>query len=273
MAGALRRPGGALAAGLLLAFAAAAFLGPLVAGSPLDQALTERLASPSLAHPMGTDHLGRDVMSRALHGMRASLAVAVAVAVIAGLGGGLAGLASGYFGGVLDLLLQRLADAVMAVPLLVFALALLATVGMSTPAMIAVLAVAFAPLPMRVARASALSLRSAPYVDAARALGMSEWRVIAAHVLPNAAGPWLVVVAGQAGAAVLAESSLSFLGFGATEPLPSLGGMLAGQAQVLLHSAPWLVLWPGVLIAVLVLAANLLGDALADAAAGPERPR
>ena len=251
----------------------AAALAPIALTSPQRQDLAQRYVGFSAAHPMGTDQFGRDQLSRVLRGTRASLLVAIAVGALSGLGGGLIGLFSGYFGGRLDLVLQRLVDAVMSIPLIVLALALIVATPGSRMGVIVALSIGFAPLMIRVTRASALSLRQAAYAEAARAMGASAGAVLARHIVPNAAAPWIVLAGAQVGAAVLAESSLSFLGFGAPVAQPSLGALLGGEVQSSIQRAPWLVVWPGLVIALLVLGVNLVADALADGLTATDRRR
>ena len=259
--------------GMLLIAVLAAVFGPFALPSPLEQDLESRYLAFDPAHPMGTDQFGRDLLARVLHGARGSIIVGAAVGLISGLAGGLIGLVSGYAGGRLDLAVQRVIDALMAMPLIVLALALVVALPESRFGLVAALSVGFAPLVVRVTRASALSLRSTLYAEASRAMGAAPWMVLLRHVAPNAAGPWLVIVGAQIGAAILAESSLSFLGFGGPASNPSLGGLLAGEAQTSIHRAPWLAVWPGVAIAFLVLGVNLAADGLADglATAGARR--
>ncbi len=251
---------------LLLALGVAAALAPLIAPrDPTAQELSSRLQGLSLAHPMGTDQFGRDVFSRVLYGLRVSLGVALASVLLAGAAGGLLGLASGYFLGPLDLLLQRGIDLLMAFPTLLLALLMVAAMGSSTGTVVLAIAVAYTPLAARVTRASALSLRGRPFIEAARAAGATEWRVLIVHVAPGCVGPWLVLVSAELGTAVLAESSLSYLGLGTHEPAPSLGAMLSGAALQHMESAPWLAIWPGLALALAVFAFSLLGDGLRDA--------
>ena len=260
-------PGGAAGVaggGMLLIAVLAALFGPLALPPPLEQHLDSRYLAFDGAHLMGTDQFGRDLFARVLHGARESIVAGAAVGLISGLVGGLIGLVSGYVGGKLDLAVQRVVDALMAMPLIVLALALVVALPESRFGVIAALSIGFSPLVVRVTRASALSLRSTPYAEASRAMGALPWAVLLRHVAPNAAGPWLVVVGAQIGAAVLAESSLSFLGFGGPAPNPSLGGLLGGEVQTSLHRAPWLAIWPGAAIAFLVLGVNLVADGLAD---------
>ena len=262
---ALRRADGRAGFVLLGLLLVAAVLAPALGGSLDAQELAVRLEGPSITHPMGTDHLGRDMLSRVLHGARHSVSTGFLVAAGAGLLGGLAGLAGGYLGGWVDGLVCRLIDMLMALPLLVLALAIVAALGPSRWGVAVALAVAFSPVTARVARAGARSVRAAGYVAAARVAGAGSAAVLRSHVLPNAAGPWLIVVSTQVGAAVLAEASLGFLGLGGAGASASLGAMLGGEAQTYMHGAPWLVVWPGAVLALLVLSANLLGDAFAGA--------
>jgi peptide/nickel transport system permease protein len=212
---------------------------------------------------LGTDHLGRDLAARLAAAMRGSLAMAGLAALISGAAGGVIGLASGYAGGWVDMAVQRATDGVMALPLIVLALAVVAATGPSKTGIVAALSVAFIPLTARVARASALTLRTAAYVDAARATGATGRHTVMKHVIPGAAGPWAVVVAAQAGGALLAEASLSFLGLAPAGTL-SLGGMLGREAQVYMHSSPWIIVWPGLALVLATLSANLIGEGLAD---------
>ncbi len=254
------------AAGLLLLVAMSITAAAAIAfgSDPLDQNLRNRLVAPGVGHLLGTDQLGRDLLVRISYAFRASLGVAVSVALISGVMGAAIGLISGYLGGRPDAVVQRAIDALMALPLLVMALAVVAAAGPSPFGVTVALSLAFLPLSVRVARASALTLRSAGYVESARAMGASTTEVIRRHLLPNAAGPWVVILAAQAGGALLAEASLSFLGVGA-HGAGSLGSMLGRDAQVYMHSSPWLVIWPGAALAILTMAFNLLGDGLTSA--------
>jgi peptide/nickel transport system permease protein len=236
---------------------------PIVGQPHTEQRLIEQLQGPRAAHPLGTDQLGRDQLSRIAAATRGSLTTVGVVLVIAGVGGGAVGLLSGYFGGTFDLLLQRAIDAMMAVPLIVLALAVVTAFGASAWTMNGAIAFVFTPLSVRVARSSALSLRTTGYVESAMVSGASSLRIITRHLAPGAAGPWSLIVAAQAGGAVLTEATLSFLG--AVPPgRPSLGSLLGGEAQTYMYTAPWLIIWPGVVLALLALAANLAGDWLAE---------
>lgn len=272
----------ALSAAVVLAvLAVASFSAPLVAlAMGLDPEATDlfnRLAPPSPAHPLGTDELGRDLLLRLLAGGRVSLAVGIAAALVASVIGTLLGLAAGYLGGRVDAVLMRLADGVIALPLLPLLIVLaavdLSKIGVppdlaysdtaSMVRLVVLVALVGWPVTARLVRASTLSLRRREFVEAARALGFSPWRIALRHVLPNAMGPILVAATLSVGNVVLFESVLSFLGLGIRPPTPSWGNMLTG-AQELIWEAPSLAIWPGALIFATVVSVNLLGDALRD---------
>ncbi len=253
---------------LIVAIAA---LAPIGLSAPLEQDLENRFIRASFDHPLGTDQFGRDQLSRVVHASRQSLIVASLVALISGLGGGVLGIVSGYVGGKFDLLVQRAVDAVFALPLVVLALVAVTTYPNSRLAIVIVLSIGFAPIIVRVTRASALSVRTTPFVEASRAMGTSTAQIIVRHVVPNVVGPWLIVAGTQVGVSILAESSLSFLGFGAPIANPSLGSLLGGEAQTFLHRAPWLIIWPGLAITLLVLSINLLFEGFATGARAEHR--
>lgn len=241
-----------------------ALVTPLAGPEPGRQSLGHILESPATSHLMGTDQLGRDQFSRVAAGVRSSLVTVTVVVLVAGVGGGAIGLLSGYRGGRLDLLLQRVVDSVMAMPLIVLALAVVTAAGTSFWSVTLAIGVAFSPLTIRVTRSSALSLRNADYVAAARINGASTLRIIGRHLLPNAIGPWAIVAASQAGAAVLVEAALGFLGIAPGRI--TLGGLLGGDTQTFMHSAPWLIIWPGITLALMALSVNLLGEWIAVSA-------
>ena len=241
------------------------FVGPIGSETSGRGDLENSLSGPSWSHPMGVDQLGRDLFARVSEGLRGSVMVGASVAAISGIAGGILGLASGFWRGWPDLLLQRLTDALMAVPLLVLALAVIAATGPTRTGVVVALSVAFTPLIVRVARSSALTLREAGYVEASWASGASAWHIVSRHLAPNAFGPWAVVVSTQVGGAVLAEASLSFLGAGPGGSA-SLGSLLGGEAQTYAFAAPWLIIWPGIVLAAVSIAAILIGDGLAESA-------
>ena len=222
------------------------------------------LARPSEEHLLGTDHLGRDIYSRIVHGARVSLIVGIGSTLLGSVLGGIIGLLSGYAGGKTDLITQRLLDILQGLPLLVLALVMSASLGPSIQNVIIAISIPIVPRASRVIRASVLSIREMQYIEAARALGLRHLRIAFRHVLPNTVGPFIVLVTAQLGAAILVEAALSFLGLGVPEPYPSCGRMLSVSAAEYAQKAPHLVLFPGIAISLAVFGSNLFGDALRD---------
>jgi len=252
--------GGLLLAALLLAALAA----PLVARrDPSAQGAgpEARFLPPSADHPFGTDRLGRDLFSRTVHGARVSLAVGFGAALVATAIGTLVGAAAGYFRGPADTIAMRGADAFLAFPRLVLLIAAVAAFRPTVPLLAVVLGATGWMGTARLVRARVLSLRSEPFVEAVRALGLPHASILFRHVIPNALGPALVAGTLGVGNAILLESSLSFLGFGVPPPAPSWGNMIAGGRDVLL-SAWWVTAFPGLALVATVLAVNLIGDGL-----------
>jgi peptide/nickel transport system permease protein len=220
--------------------------------------------APSGEHVLGTDHLGRDVWSRIVTGARISLFVAL-VAVLAGDGVGLAwGIVSGYFGGRIDLVSQRILDALLSFPGLILAMLLLVALGAGLSTVIIAIAVTRIPLSTRVIRSVALSTKSLAYVEAARTVGASPLRILVSHVAPQCIAPFLVIVSANIGVAITTEAGLSFLGIGIPPPTPTWGNMLGGVLAESFRPPWWLVVYPGLALTSTVLAANLFGDALRD---------
>jgi len=252
-------------AAVLVIAAAAALLAPLVAPhDPLKQDLNHALARPDRAHLLGTDNVGRDVLSRVIWGTRVSLVAGLGSVGIAVLAGGLLGLLAGYAGGRIDGLVMRLMDAVLSFPPLVLALALGAVLGAGLTGVLIALGVVYTPTFARLMRGQVLSITAREYVDAARALGVPGWRIAWAHVLPNATAPIVVQASLSVAFAILAEASLSFLGLGVQPPAASWGSMInAGRGY--LQQAPWIVFGPGAALFVTVVGLNFVGDAVRDA--------
>jgi peptide/nickel transport system permease protein len=261
----LHRPVAVAGLIVIVLFIGVAILAHVIA--PYDPVATSWTAirkAPSLAHWMGTDENGRDVLSRVIFGARASLLAGVVSVLIAAGIGVPAGLMAGFAGGWIDVILSRIVDAMLACPFLILAIALAAFLGPDlTNAMIAI-GVSTAPRFMRVARAATLDASSNDYVEAARAIGNPAWRVAVRHVLPNIVPPIMVQGTLAIAAAIIAEASLSFLGLGQQPPDPSWGSML-NSAQRFLSQAPWLAVFPGLAIFLAVLSFNLVGDGLRDA--------
>ena len=252
-------------AAVLVIAVAAALLAPAVAPhDPLKQDLNHALARPDRVHLLGTDNVGRDVLSRVIWGTRVSLVAGLGSVGIAVLVGGLLGLLAGYAGGRIDGLVMRLMDAVLSFPPLVLALALGAVLGAGLTGVVIALGVVYTPTFARLMRGQVLSITAREYVDAARALGAPGWRIAWAHVLPNATAPIVVQASLSVAFAILAEASLSFLGLGVQPPAASWGSMInAGRGY--LQQAPWIVFGPGAALFVTVVGLNFVGDAVRDA--------
>jgi peptide/nickel transport system permease protein len=231
---------------------------------PLTVDSAHALAHPGLQHWMGTDSFGRDVWARIVHGARISLAVGIGSTALGSAIGVIIGLTSGYLSGWVDLVFQRITDILQALPLLVLALVMTAALGPSLPNVILAIAIPLIPTVSRVIRANTLALREQPFVEAAKSIGMSETRIALRHVLPNTLAPLIVLATAQLGSTILTEASLSFLGLGIPEPYPSWGRMLSESAAEYVRVAPWLVIFPGIAISLVVFGTNLFGDALRD---------
>jgi peptide/nickel transport system permease protein len=261
----LRHPLGAAGAVIMAVFVLGALFAELITFyDPLHTDSALSLAPPGAAHLMGSDFMGRDIYARIVYGARISLAVGIGSTLLGCIFGTMIGLSSGYLGGWVDLLAQRVIDILQALPLLVLALVMAAALGPSLKNTIIAIAIPLVPAVARVIRSNTLALRELPFVEAARAIGMSEFRVAVRHVLPNTLAPVIVLATAQLGAAILTEASLSFLGLGVPEPYPSWGRMLSESAAEYVRTAPWLVIFPGAAISLTVFGTNLLGDALRD---------
>lgn len=260
----LRRNSGAvLGFTLLIILVVSALLGPLFLGSPLEQNLELRLHAPSAAHPFGTDQLGRDVLSRTLHGGRISLGLGVGVMLASLLIGSSVGLLAGLLGGWWDEIIMRVTDIFLAFPGLILAMAISAALGPNlTNVMIAVALVSW-PAYARLVRAQVLALREREFVEAARALGSSQGRIALRHLLPNTLAPLLVQGSFDVGSAILTAAGLGFIGFGAQPPTPEWGAMVS-ETRNYITQAPWASSAPAIAILLTVLAFNLIGDALRD---------
>jgi peptide/nickel transport system permease protein len=262
----LRRPLGAVGAAIIVVMLAVAVLAPVIARyDPVINDFSAMLAPPSNAHWLGTDAFGRDVLSRLIYGSRTALLVGFGASVLGATLGSVLGVASAYFGGRVDLYLQRVMDVFLSFPLIILALALVAILGNSIPNLIMAIMVPMIPRSALVIRSSALAIREMPYVDAARAAGFGHGRIILRHMLPNVMAPYLIMLTAFLGQAILLESSLSFLGLGVQEPIAAWGLMLRGAAVEFAEAAPWMAIFPGLAISLSVFAFNLFGDSLRDA--------
>jgi peptide/nickel transport system permease protein len=254
---------------VLAVVVAAVFASVISPFDPLAQDIGQRLKEPGWqdaqgrVHALGTDHLGRDILSRIVFGSRIALLVGLAAVVISGVLGMIIGLVAGYFGGRMDDFLMRLADVQLAFPFILLAIAVIGVLGPSLRNIIIVIGVSSWVVYARVVRGEVLSIREREYVHAAVALGSRHWRVLMTHVLPNTFTPWLVVATLDMARVIVIESALSILGLGVQPPTPTWGGMLA-DGRVYLSTAWWLATFPGLAILITVLGINLFGDGLRD---------
>lgn len=254
----------ALGLTIVLGLYVIAIVGPGVTSNPNHQQLAERLQGPSLAHLLGTDNFGRDVLSRTVWGARVSLAVSLSATLLTLMIGLVAGLTAGFFGGVWDMAIMRFTDVFIAFPIFVLLLTVIAIYGSSLTLLIIFLGLAAWPLTARLVRAEVLSLVTRDFVLTARSIGASEFRIIVHHILPNVIGVLLVAATLRIGSVILVEAGLSYFGLGITPPTPSWGNIVAA-GQAYLDTAWWISVFPGAAIVMTVMAYNLLGDGLRDA--------
>src|SRR5438477_2936387 len=261
-----RKPLGAVSAALLVVLVLTAIFADLLSPyDPLATAPEIRLQAPSRAHAFGTDDIGRDVLSRVIHGSRISLWVGLLAVGIGTAVGMVIGLACGYWEGRLDMILQRVMDAIQAIPGLVLALAIVSVLKPNTTNAMLAIAMVIIPGNSRIVRGAVMSAKQNRYVEAAQAIGCRHPRIILSHILPNVTAPILVIASIWLGNAILIEATLSFLGVGTQPPTPSWGLMLSSTGRAFMEQAPWLAIFPGLAISLSVLAFNLFGDTLRDA--------
>jgi len=236
---------------------------------PLQLDYGAMLAAPSWEHWLGTDAFGRDVFSRIIYGARTALLVGFLASFTGSTLGALIGVVSAFFGGRVDMSIQRFMDVLLSFPIIVLALAVVAVLGKFMVAgldlnLIVAIAIPMVPKVARVVRASALAVREMPYIDAARAAGFSDARIMLRHIVPNVTAPYLIMFTAYVAQAILLEASLSFLGLGVTEPTAAWGLMLSGSSAEFYREAPWMIIFPGLAISLAVFAFNLFGDSLRD---------
>ncbi len=254
---------------ILVMILAAAFADVVAPYDPLEINFMAILSPPSAEHWMGTDDFGRDIFSRVVYGARTALAVGFISSLAGCTIGALIGMVSGYFGGWVDTVIQRVMDVILSFPIIVLALAVVAVIGKNVVGgidinLIIAIGLPIIPKVARVVRSSTLAIRELPYIDAARAAGFSHSRIVLRHILPNVTAPFLIMLTAYVAQAILLEASLSFLGLGVTEPTPAWGLMLSGSAAQFYQQAPWMIIFPGLAISLAVFAFNLFGDALRD---------
>jgi peptide/nickel transport system permease protein len=242
-----------------------AVFAPWIAPYPFDETnVRQRLKPPGTQFYLGTDNLGRDVFSRIVYGARVSVTVGFSAVTLSILLATTVGITSGYFGGKFDVLVQRVVDAWMAFPNLLFVLFIMAVLGPGLLNVILALGVVNAANRSRVIRSATLAAKENQFVEAARAVGAGHLRIILLYILPNVMAPIIIIATNALGGVILAESTLSFLGFGVPPPHPSWGEMLSGSGRSYMYRAPWMAIWPGVAISLGVFGFNMLGDALRD---------
>jgi peptide/nickel transport system permease protein len=267
----IRRKGAVLGLVVLILFVGFAVFAPLISPyDPIVQSWTSVRKAPSLAHLMGTDDVGRDILTRVIFGARASLMAGVISVAIALAVGVPLGMTAGYLGGPIDAVLGRITDAMLACPFLILAIALAAFLGPSLGNAMIAIGITTTPIFLRLTRGEVMAVKVEDYVEAARAVGNPRWRIALFHILPNIMPALLVQATLSIATAIVAEASLSFLGLGQQPPAPSWGSML-NSAQRFLINAPWMAVWPGLAIFLTVLSFNLVGDGLRDALDPRER--
>jgi peptide/nickel transport system permease protein len=260
-----QKPLGAVCGVVCVAFLLCGIFAPELAPYGFNQiSPIHRLQPPSLHYPFGTDNLGRDVLSRCLYGARLSVVIGFSAAFLATVVSVVVGLVSGYFGGWPDMVSQRFVDAWMSFPDLIVLIVVVSVLGPGMVQIILVLGLALGIAGSRIVRGAVVSVRENMYVHAARSTGAQTRRVLWRHVLPNVMAPVIVLFTNRVGAAILAESGLSFLGYGVPPPLPTWGGMLSGSGRAYMYQGPWLALAPGLCLTVVVFAIAMFGDALRD---------
>ena len=261
-----RNPLGVLGLVLVLALIfTAVFADQLAPYSPLAVNAEAQLVPPGPGHLLGADMFGRDVLSRVIHGARVSLSVGLGAVGLGMTLGTVFGLMSGYWGGTrLDTLIQRIMDAVMSMPSLILAIALLAALGNNIVNVIIAIGIVQVPRSSRVVRGAALSVREEVFIESAKSVGARDFRILLRHILPNVVAPITVLASVDLGQAILVEGSLSFLGYGTPPPFPSWGGMMGVEGRNFVEVAPWIAIFPGVALSLAVLGLNLAGDSLRD---------
>jgi peptide/nickel transport system permease protein len=259
------KPLGAFGGVLVLALMLCASFAHWIAPYPYDETnVRQRLQPPGAQFYLGTDNLGRDLFSRIVYGARVSMTVGFGAVGLSLLLATTLGVTSGYFGGKVDVLVQRLVDACMAFPPLVILLSIMAVLGPGLLNVILVLGIVPSANRSRVIRSATLAAKENQFIEAAQAVGASHLRIILRYILPNVMAPIIIIATNALGAVILIEATLSFLGFGVPPPYPSWGEMLSGSGRSYMYKAPWMAIWPGVAISLAVFGFNMLGDALRD---------
>lgn len=259
------KPLGAIGALVLLVMVVMAIFAPIIEPyNPVSNNQREALQSPRTGHLMGTDQFGRDIFSRVVRGARISLYVGLGATVTAIVLATMIGVCSAYFGGVTDYVVQRVVDTVQAIPGLILLISVLVILGPSITNVVLALAFRSAITTSRVVRSATLAVLANPYIEAAKVVGARDLRVMTLHLVPNIIPPVIIVATVQFGGAILAEASLSFLGYGVPPPTPTWGGMMSAEGRTFMLAAPWILIGPAVALSLVVFSVNMLGDALRD---------
>lgn len=260
-----KKPLGAVGGLILLVMILAAVFAPIVAPyDPYEMHYDKLFTAPGSEFILGSDNFGRDLLSRIIYGSQVSLIVGFASVILSCGLGAIIGVISGYFGGKTDMYTQRFMDILQGFPTLVLALSIVAALGASLLNVIIAISITNFPRAQRVTRSSTLSIKESQYIDAAKAIGASNNRILYLHILPNTFAPWLIFASNLLGQAILLEATLSFLGLGVPPPIPSWGGMLSGAGREFVEKAPWMAIYPGIAISAAVFGFGLLGDAIRD---------
>jgi len=260
-----RKPIGAFSGLVVVAMLLMTVFAERIAPYGYDEAIRgARMKPPSAAHWLGTDNLSRDIWSRVVYGARVSITIGFATIALGTAAAAALGVTSGYFGGKYDLVVQRVVDAWMSFPYLVIILSVMAVLGPGLLNVILSLSIIVAATGSRVIRGVTIAVAQNAYVEAARAMGCGHTRIVFRHIVPNVTATIIILATIGLGGIILAESALSFLGFGVPPPYPSWGSMLSGSGRTYMYRAPWMAVWPGVAISLAVFAFNMLGDALRD---------
>ena len=252
--------GAAITLLLLLVGIFASFLAPY----GMNESTADLLVGPSATHWFGTDNLGRDILSRVIYGARISVIVGLAASALSVITSTIIGMLSGYLGGIVDLVMQRFVDAVMSIPGIILMMVIISLIGPGMWQITIVLGLQLGIIGSRIVRSAVIGIRQNVYIDAAKAIGSSHSRMIFNHILPNILAPIIVLFSTVLPSVILIEASLSFLGYGIPAPAPSWGGMLSGNGRTYMFQAPWIVIWPGLALSIVVYGVNIFGDALRD---------
>jgi len=260
-----KKPLGLAGGIIVLLLLLVAVIGPLIAPFPWDEIHTvDKLTSPNSQYLLGTDNIGRDLLSRIIRGARISIYVGLGASALNVLIATSIGMFSGYFGGKLDIIVQRFVDALLTFPMLIIVITLMNLIGTGITQVIIVLGIWGGIGWIRVVRSAVISIRQNVYIEAARAIGCSTSKMVTRHILPNITPVMIVIFSVAMSGNILGEASLSFLGFGIPPPEPSWGGMLSGEGRQYMYEAPWLAVWPGVALSIAVYGINMWGDAVRD---------